>query len=83
MSSLGDDVRRCYIIGQSPDEGGKVVVEVAIAQDGAVRAARIIQSPGGKAEAASCAEKALKKASFSTFCGDDVSLRWTYTLRPG
>ena len=81
MGTLGDDVRRCFLVGRASDDGDKIVVEVAIGEDGGVRDAKVVTAPPGKASASSCAEQALRKASFATFCGDDVAVRWTYALQ--
>jgi hypothetical protein len=81
MIAAGDDVRRCFLIGGSTDDAAKIVVDVAIAEDGTVREAKVLSALSGKAAASGCAEKALRSATFARFCGDDVSVRWTYALQ--
>lgn len=81
MISIGDEVKRCFLLGANADEASRVVVDVAIAEDGSVRTAKVLTAPANKAAAVGCAEKALLSATFGPFCGDDVSVRWTYALQ--
>lgn len=81
MTSLGDEVRRCFILGAKPGEALQLTAEVTIGEDGKVRSAKIQGAPSGREAARSCAEKALSGASFATFCGDDVAVSWSYTVK--
>ena len=79
MRALGEDVRRCFLIGSHKDAAKSVEVELKIAESGAVTAASVFGAASNQ-PAVTCSEKALKQGTFEKFCGNDVTIRWTYTL---
>ncbi len=81
MSKLGDDVKRCYLLGGRTDEAVTLKTELLVSDDGRVKKVSLTGSPSSRREAADCATKALESARFEAFCGDDVALGWTFSLR--
>lgn len=79
MAALQTDVRKCYALSTGGGEG-EVKVEITIGATGEVRAATVLGSKG-EPSARACLEKTLRTARFATFCGPDISIRWTYALR--
>ena len=72
---------------QAEEAGAYVLTETSatklIVEDGSVQRASVVSAPEGKQSAASCVEKALRRATFATHCGDAVDIRWTYSLLGG
>lgn len=81
MSKLGDDVKRCYLLGGPTDEAVTLKTELVVSDDGKVKKATLSGSPASRKSAADCARKVLEGATFAAFCGDDVALSWTFSLR--
>lgn len=81
MSKLGDDVKRCYLLGGRTDEAVTLRTELVVSDDGRVKKATLTGSPASRKDAADCATKVLEGARFEAFCGDDVALGWTFALR--
>ncbi|MGZ5968628.1 MAG: hypothetical protein ACXWP4_13240 [Polyangiales bacterium] len=79
MASLQAEVRRCWTLGTPGKSESTVKVEVTVAESGAVREAKVIGD--GDPSAVQCMVKSLKSAKFSSFCGPDVAIAWTYALR--
>ena len=79
MASLQADVRKCYALATGSADS-EVKVEITIGATGDVRHAAVL---GGKSDpsARTCLERTLNGAKFASFCGPDVSIRWTYALR--
>jgi hypothetical protein len=55
-------------------------VEITVDQAGLVGSARVV-AEGAEASALRCTEGALRRVRFASFCGADVPITWTYTLR--
>ncbi len=81
MTSMQGDVRRCFTLGTPGKTESTVKVEVTVAESGEVREAHVVGESGGHDSAVKCMVKAFKGTKFSKFCGDDVSIAWTYALR--
>jgi hypothetical protein len=79
MTGLQGEVRRCFTLSAGGADSD-VRVEVTVARSGLVRDAQILGTVDQPA-AVSCLKKTLKNARFARFCGDDVSISWTYALR--
>ena len=79
MTSMQADVRKCFPLATGAADS-EVKVEVTIGATGDVRQVTVL---GGNADPTgrACFEKTLRAVKFGTFCGPDVSLRWTYALR--
>ena len=45
MGALGEDVRRCFLVGGRTDEAVKLTADVVISDDGKVKKARISGAP--------------------------------------
>lgn len=79
MTSMQADVRKCFPLATGAADS-EVKVEVTIGEKGDVRQVTVLggnADPSGRA----CFEKTMRAVKFATFCGPDVSLRWTYALR--
>jgi hypothetical protein len=79
MRALGEDVRRCFLLGSHKDPATSVEVELKIAESGAVTSASVFGADSNP-PAVSCSQKALRQGTFGKFCGNDVTIRWKYTL---
>lgn len=80
MEGLRQDVLACFGFGTTPPADGIVKVEITVDHGGAVTTAHV-DAEGAARGARSCTEAALRRARFDSFCGDDVSIAWTYSLR--
>jgi hypothetical protein len=80
MEALKQDVFACFGIGTAPPRDGLVKVEITVDQAGLVGSARVV-AEGAEASALRCTEGALRRVRFASFCGADVPITWTYTLR--
>jgi hypothetical protein len=80
MEALRDDVFACFGLGTQPPTDGMVKVELSIEASGRVQSA-MVTAEGAEASAVRCTEGVLRKTRFAEFCGDDVSISWSYTLR--
>ena len=81
MSSLGDEVRRCFLLGGPTDQPVNVKAELVVSDDGKVKKASASGVPSSRKGASECVNKALAAAKFASFCGDDVALSWTFTIQ--
>lgn len=81
MSSLGDEVRRCFLLGGPTDQPVHVKAELVVADDGSVKKTSIAGVPSSRKGANECVTKAVSAAKFAKFCGDDVALSWTFTIQ--
>jgi outer membrane biosynthesis protein TonB len=79
MTALQAEIRKCYTLATG-GAGAEVKVEITIGPSGEVREANVLGTSGDPT-ARTCLEKTLRAAKFATFCGPDVSIRWTYALR--
>jgi len=79
MTSLQADIRKCYSLATGGSDSD-VKVEITIGASGDVRQATVLSNAGDPSSRA-CLEKTMRAAKFASFCGPDVSIRWTYALR--
>ena len=81
MNGLQASIRQCFALGTAGNKGvGVVTLTLEIAESGAVKKAKVVEAEGAQPSAVDCCEKAARKARFAKFCGDDASIKWTYTL---
>ncbi|MCC6649404.1 MAG: hypothetical protein IT374_28025 [Polyangiaceae bacterium] len=81
MSKVGDDVKRCFLLGGRAEDAVTLRTELVVSEDGHVKQATLTGAPPSKREATICAKRAIEAATFAPFCGDDVALGWTFSLR--
>lgn len=79
MKQAGEDVKGCFLLGKASAAPSSVAIELSIGEKGAVSSVNASAS-GAEREQLSCVENTMKKQKFATFCGADVTIRWTYSL---
>jgi transglutaminase/protease-like cytokinesis protein 3 len=79
MRNLNTKISRCWLLGGHQSNSRTMRVELTVHEDGQVTDVTIQNKNDLKnQEAVRCSEQTFRRASFSKFCGDDVSLQWSY-----
>jgi hypothetical protein len=79
MKKGGNDVKGCFLLGKATSTPPSLRVSLRIGHDGRITSLDA-KAPGSETTQLECAEKVIKRLSFSRFCGDDVEVGWTYSL---
>lgn len=79
MKRGGSEVKGCFLLGSAASKPASLRVSLRIGHDGQITSLDT-KAPGAEATQLDCAQKMIKKLSFSSFCGDDVEVGWTYSL---
>ena len=82
MRTLGGDVQRCFLLGAATkkDTGRTIRTELTISDNGKIKRLDMT-SPGADSSALDCARTSAQKVQFASFCGDDVTVQWSYTAQ--